>query len=334
MGNKKFLNYINNFRGIAITYITLGHCISAFSWPEDSILLSFMLTFVRGGTVLFVFIAGYLFQHLSYKFAYKRYMKAKMLNVISPYLIMSIPAVLYFTTVSSRPSMAYVENLPWLSRVIEYYVTGAQLAPYWFIPMIFVHFLLSPVYIWGDRNNVLYYLLPVFFLLSLSEWNIGRTPFNIDSYPHFAFVYFLGMWASRYRERLNSLLKQDSSLVLSAFLIAALTCYEMFVARNSTVNFIQHLLQCMFILGLLLKYDHLIGSLFDKLAALSFGIYFFHSYFITIFKMLYKSIFGALPTGSVLSMTVLLGCVLVFCTASIQLVKRYSNGRSRQICGV
>ena len=43
-----------------------------------------------GGTALFIFISGFLFQHLSKKFEYKNYLSKKWTNVILPYLFITV----------------------------------------------------------------------------------------------------------------------------------------------------------------------------------------------------------------------------------------------------
>ena len=48
-----------------------------------------------GGTALFIFISGFLFQHLSGKYEFKNYMSKKWTNVILPYLWTAIPGILF-----------------------------------------------------------------------------------------------------------------------------------------------------------------------------------------------------------------------------------------------
>jgi len=63
-----FLGYIHSFRALAIFFIVAGHSIDIFMWSIDSELERFLKIFFSNGTALFVFIAGYLFQHLSVKY--------------------------------------------------------------------------------------------------------------------------------------------------------------------------------------------------------------------------------------------------------------------------
>ncbi|MCR4662599.1 MAG: hypothetical protein K5622_01765, partial [Endomicrobiaceae bacterium] len=63
--------YIHIFRAIAIIIIVAGHC---FDCPQ-AILDSLVNVFIKGGTALFVFIAGFLFQYLSDTYTYPTYKK-------------------------------------------------------------------------------------------------------------------------------------------------------------------------------------------------------------------------------------------------------------------
>ena len=89
-----FLNYIHNFRAIAIILIVLGHSISYFSWSTYE-KLSVTILF-SNGTVLFVFISGFLMQHLFFKHEHREFYKRKIRHVVLPYLLSSIPAIIIF----------------------------------------------------------------------------------------------------------------------------------------------------------------------------------------------------------------------------------------------
>ena len=63
---KEILNYINVFRGLAILLILAGHTLQIGA--KGSIINNVSYEVWAGGTALFIFISGFLFQHLSYKF--------------------------------------------------------------------------------------------------------------------------------------------------------------------------------------------------------------------------------------------------------------------------
>ena len=92
---KEKLHFIDYFRAIAIVLIVAGHCI--FWGKPQGIIRQTNLYLFTGGTFLFVFIAGFLFQYLSYKFEYKSYLIKKWNNVVLPYIITLIPVVIFAT---------------------------------------------------------------------------------------------------------------------------------------------------------------------------------------------------------------------------------------------
>ena len=89
----KILNYINVFRGLAILLIVAGHTMQF--GEAGSLIQKASVEIFAGGTALFIFISGFLFQHLSGKYEFKNYMSKKWTNVILPYLWTAIPGIVF-----------------------------------------------------------------------------------------------------------------------------------------------------------------------------------------------------------------------------------------------
>lgn len=161
-----FLGYIHYFRALAIFFIVAGHSIDAFTWHSKDIERIIRIIF-SNGSVLFVFIAGYLFQHLLPKFTPYKYYKSKITNVIVPYILISIPAIIAFTAFVERQTVweGFYDNTIFM-QVGLFYLTGKHLAPLWFIPMISLFYVIAPLLEKTDKNKTIYYLLPAFILLS------------------------------------------------------------------------------------------------------------------------------------------------------------------------
>ena len=136
MSTHQRLNYIHIFRAIAIIFIVSGHSFLLECPNKDlQILLHEMLA---NGTVLFVFIAGFLFQYLSDTFEYVPYLKKKFLNVIFPYfLLSSIGIGIKFLFPQTNP-FHKADNL---TQVFMFLTTGAvhNIAT-WYIPVICLFF--------------------------------------------------------------------------------------------------------------------------------------------------------------------------------------------------
>ncbi len=97
---KSKLFYINYLRAFAILLVVAGHTLV---WGKKDSLIAFTNNYLfTGGTLLFVFIAGFLFQYLSYKFEYKKYLITKVKNVLLPYWITMIPVALVFAFTLNR----------------------------------------------------------------------------------------------------------------------------------------------------------------------------------------------------------------------------------------
>src|SRR5688500_5818695 len=96
---RQFLPYIHFLRGVAILYVFAVHARGFASyWESSPDTFKFLDTFSDpsegNGTTLFLFIRGFLFEHLSrYQFDFKKYLTQKFKNLILPYLIISLPLI-------------------------------------------------------------------------------------------------------------------------------------------------------------------------------------------------------------------------------------------------
>lgn len=291
-----FLHFIHQFRAIAIIFIVAGHSDNILYWEDGSLAHRLVTTIFANGTLLFVFIAGFLFQYLLPRYSHLKYYKSKLYNVIIPYVLISIPAVAYFVT-NKYPypflpegffefSMAY--QVYWL------YITGLHLTAMWFIPMITLFYLLGPVFAALDRDGRVYYLVPPLFVLSLF---LHRSYANLDIIHSFIFflpIYLLGMWTSRNLSLVMKIMERVHipaaliwvSLVVIQFFFfkAAGNVYvkEAFSFESDiiSVNMIQKTVLAFLLVYYLSRLQDRIGTSLDAIATTSFAIYFLHSYVI------------------------------------------------------
>jgi uncharacterized membrane protein len=285
-----FLNYIHNFRGLAILFIVAGHVIWSLHWKNDQP-DKMAIILITNGTIFFVFIAGFLFQFLSQKYEYKKYLSKKIKYVIVPYLIVSIPALIW---AFSKPSLPVPEwfkedfsGWPIWGQVIMCLLTGAHLKPFWFIPMIAIFYIISPVLIWLDRNPRFYWLLPLLVMVTLI---IPKPNFNNDtfqSFIHFFSIYVAGMFCSHFRERFFLLMERRYIFLIFAFIV--LTALEYFwmlppVNNVNSVNSVSKLILSVLLIYFFWLNEPRLPKILDRwmglLAEFGFGIYFLHEYFI------------------------------------------------------
>ena len=81
----------------------------------------------------------------------------------------------------------------------------------WFMPVIALFYFVGPLLIKGDRNHILYWLLPIFILASFI---VHRSPFfPTYNFVHFFSVYVLGMFLSKHKNVINPQLIQNKVLI-------------------------------------------------------------------------------------------------------------------------
>jgi peptidoglycan/LPS O-acetylase OafA/YrhL len=332
---KGFISYIHHFRGLAIIFVAAGHLL--MNWPEDSAVYRFFRVFWENGTVLFIFIAGYLFQYLSKRFEFKSYFIKKLQYVILPYFIVSVPIIIYRVMQNDYPGYIFVShpdflNWPVVNKVIYFYLHGAHMQQLWFVPMIFCFYLISPLLIFLDRHPRLYWLLIVFVAISCF---VEREPFSdiLRMFVHFISVYVFGMFLSRYREQVLTLFKKIWIPLSIATIAAIVVNYIYFEQYNPLLSYIQKMLLCCFSIYWLWKLDKYVPAFFSTLADLSFGIFFIHYYAILIIKAVYEKIAHHPIPGNIVFWIIYLVLVLLGSVLVIRAIQKMMGSKSRYLIG-
>ena len=325
---KSFLNYINVFRGLAILLIIAGH---TMQFGESSSLLhKINCEIVCGGTTLFIFISGFLFQHLSAKFEYKTYLSKKWTNVVLPYFITSIPGSLLCLFLPQ----IYGNSFDGLSPLIQIpmFLTVGRIhnTPTWFIPMIILFFLCSYILLKLEKKGILYKLLPFMFLITLIcpridvDYNsiMNLTYFHkylaclgyvFNGFIHFFALYVFGMFCSKYKDVIDIFYNKRLLLWILFIGLSAINIYLSYKGIYSSFTISKTVLTVL-ILGYLKHYDEWIMSkqqlnkVLDITAKYSFGLFFVHWYWFFI----YNQIFGLEKVISVVDNNYILVLEAVF----------------------
>ena len=304
---REMLNYINVFRGLAILLILAGHTMQMGekgSWINN---ISFEV--FAGGTALFIFISGFLFQHLSAKFEYKNYLSKKWTNVILPYMITAIPGIILCFTLPSVYGNPF-DGLNPLAQIGVFLTTGrVHNVPAWFIPMIVIFFFLSHFLLKLERNGRLYKLLPVLFLITIYCPRLDIEPewvANLDylhkyfeylkfigvSFVHFASMYVFGMYLSANKDKIDIFWQKRG--IIWFFMLATTIADIYFMHNNMFYNAtLSKIFLTILVLGYLKHYDEKIKSheklnkILDITAKYSFGLFFVHWYFVFAFNQLF-----------------------------------------------
>lgn len=329
-----FLNYINRFRGLAIIFVVVSHCIRLCDWQDHIFMEKMILNFFIEGTTLFVFISGYLLEHLKSKFQLIKFYKAKIKNVILPYILISIPAILlYVLKIKTEHEWILTNDFKsstMLFQVFKFYLTGAHLGPLWYIPMACLLFLISPFLLKIIDTRYKYIALIFFLFISLYYPKPYLNTNAFIAFMHYIFMYFLGMLFSNKKERINRVLAENKSVILLSILCVVFFILMAFKVPYSM--FIQKKVLCVLILSVFLMYEEYQGFKFlDNLAKVSFGVYFIHGYIIGAMVIIFKKMNLTL-SGAVYFIPISIA-VIAISQVLIMLCKKVFKGYSRYIIG-
>ena len=304
----KILNYINVFRGLAILLIVAGHTMQF--GDIGSLTQKISVEVFAGGTALFIFISGFLFQHLSGKYEFKNYLSKKWTNVIQPYLWTAIPGILLCLLAPTSYGNSF-DGLNPLLQIPMFLTTGrVHNIPTWFIPMICIFFLCSWVLLWLEKKNILYKLLPLFFAitfflprqdvdystvqeLSYSMKYLAYVKYIFVGFIHFFSMYAFGMFLSKYKEKIDTL--YNFRWIFWILMIGtAITNVYLSLSHGISNGTISKIFATILLLVYLKHYDEWLLSheklnkTLDIIAKYSFGIFFVHWYFFYLYNQIFS----------------------------------------------
>jgi surface polysaccharide O-acyltransferase-like enzyme len=351
----KFLQYIHNLRGLAILFVVAVHARAMspewFSHPAVNEFFDLFLDPSEGnGTVLFLFIGGFLFQHIaSRNFSYKKFIEQKFKVIILPYILISIPLIIIRVNTNfdslSLPEGFHERSLP--AQFFHYMLTGAHMPPFWFISTIVLFYLTAPLLHVCDNKWFYKWIFPFVILVCLFTYRPEHNANPLLSYVHYLPIYFLGMFASYYKDKILSF--STTLLYISAiayFTICALDLlgyitlsreitFEM-VVRDGLVMFniyiFKAMILCLMLMLLLYRFRDRQLPLLELLGDYSFGIFFVHYIFISISRKLLQSmginILFSLPAYLIYFLFILVASVI-----TVYLVKKLAGRKSRYLIG-
>lgn len=308
---KEYLNYIHNFRGTAILYIVLIHVSIAMPWGSNIISERISLILFNNGTILFVFIAGFIFYHLNSKsFNYFEYLRKRFSYVILPYLIISIPAIidkLYFDHPGDHwwltPSF---DEKAIFVKIVYMIFTGYHNGVLWFIPMISIIYFCSKPILFLARKPYFEFIAPLVFFLGLFLNSFGYRSNIIFSFLYFFPVFIFGIWAYKIKDVLFSNWKLILFLTLFSYLTIGfleyieLIPFDKYLRLRDTNEFIigfnldklKLSILCLLFLILFKQFFFNSNKILRILADYSFGIFFIHLYVLIILRFILTTFFS------------------------------------------
>lgn len=188
---------LENFRALAILCVMVCHLESIQGFGEGGRLFLFVF---GGGTTLFVFISGYLFHHTEHaRFDHMAYLGRKLRYVACPYLLLSAPVIV----AGLLESRAEAFDLSKPAYVMWSLLVGGSLVKtLWFIPMITVIFLLTPLF---HRLAQGPWLLPATLACLAFSLSSGRPVGSLNPFlgaAHYLGFYLLGVASSVHAARI------------------------------------------------------------------------------------------------------------------------------------
>jgi len=340
---KEFLKNIHYFRAFAIVNIVIVH---VWSIPEiykeyNRALYAFIditkEVMFHDSTIYFIFISGFLFHHLSPNFELKKYYKSKLFNVIFPYLFITMVILLFKNIDYSNFSFSF--RIP-IELVVETFIYGKAQIQFWYIPFIFIVFLVSPIILKIPKH-----FFPYIFILSSVLPLLGtRTGTRISywQYIYFFPIYLQGVWASMNYSKFISLVKSNSNQLL---FIAIFSTFSLIYVYNKShhVGYINiyeafHYLQKISISFLVIialkKIEHKDIPILNLLATYSFSIFFIHFMIGNDYFRNYFYCFIPDTSFLILTASVTFIIIVIFLTLIISMsIKRLFGGQSRYLIG-
>lgn len=352
---RQFLPYIHLLRGVAILYVISVHARGFESyWMSNPEYYSFLDSFSDpsegNGTTLFLFIGGFLFQHLTKNnFDFRKYLTQKFKNLILPYLIISLPLIfIRLNTDFQSPSIPDdFDNRTVLHQVGHFLLTGSHLPPFWFISTIILFYFTAPLLHVLDNRKFYTYVFPFIILACLFTYRPEHNANPFLAYLHFIPVYITGMWASYFKDKI---LSDDSTLMYTLLAIYLALCageltgwittprnttFENVLAGESfifNIYLLKALILCFFWTAFFYRLRQKNIPFLELLGDYSFGLFFVHYFFISISRKLFE-MNGITFDFSLLTYLMYFLIVLMASTVTVYFIKRLTGRYSRYLIG-
>lgn len=351
----RFLPYIEHLRGLAMMIVVAVHA-RGFTWewkshPETNRILNVFFDADEGyGTILFLFIGGFLFQYLtSDKFHYRSYLHQKFKNVIVPYLLISVPIILLRLNYAYE-NLALPENFEQRSlpgKITYFLLTGAHLPPFWFISTVVLIYITSPLLRLADNERFYKFAFPIVLLLGCFTFRSEHNANPLLGFVHFIPVYMLGMMASFYRDVLTRLRWRLLGPVVVAY--SVLTIADLLGANDTPKNlnfeqvvsqrlavfnvyYFKGLVFCILLMMLFYEWNETRMTLLATIGKLSFGVFFLHYPIISIFRKVIHMA-GFQLDFNLATYLLFFAIVLAASLTSVLLIKRVFGERSKILIG-
>lgn len=344
--NRSYIYFLHHFRLAAAILVVASHCYD-ISWGSHLGAPSsydFLINLLSGATALFVFISGFFFHYVSSRnFDFDAFLTARIRRLLIPYLAISMGlAITEYLIVAPEGLPLWV----FLVRIVSALFMGSAGPAMWFIPFIFIFYILSPVFLKFSREKMETKVVLLFGSLLLGLM-INRSADNADKIQnagYFLFYYLFGILFSTYMDRAIYIIRNNSVIIMSglAMLALAFAQYRLGMVDNPTgpwfsvtlfnIMYLQKIAQIIFLCGILYRTADRPLPWLTTISGWSLGIFFMHQFGLVLLKPLADN--GFVPTGQKYADLLLWTLALTgLSIALIWSIKRLMPGRSHYFIG-
>lgn len=348
--NGLFLAPLHAFRGFAILFIVAVH-----SWAVPIFINSNGKTdagikwvntlnevLFHDSTLFFTLISGVLFSIILQSRGWRVFYKSKLLNVISPYLVVTL-AYSAFVWNSDSITLTQMSMVEYFQLSMENILSGKGLFHLWYLPILALLFLFTPILVFiKDQGNLGW----LFWLIVMAPLFISRAwpDFSWMTVIYFMGAYSLGIYVGANYEKTKAFISRyfGSFVVLTFSTTVALIGLFQFegtilgwVSPRESIFYVQKLCMAALMLALFERSISAVPRWLNVLADYAFPIYFVHGVFLYLSIILLRSIGGVSFSAMQIMFAGLLNLVLIliFSIVIIAGFKRILGKKSRVLIG-
>ncbi len=296
--HSQFLGYLHSFRGLAIIQIVLIHSIVAAFLGANGFELDFTHPLVIANEVLFhdstlyfAIISGLLYTAILKSRGYRKFYRSKFKNVFLPYvfftLIFGVLDNEAGTGVFHESFLSYIKAIP------RYLLYGKAVGPYWYMPVLFFLFLMTPILDAILDNEK--FGKPIFIVLMIIPLVSTRVQMAFDyilslqTMIYFMGAYAFGMYLGRDLSSKLDKLKSNAAVLWIITISCSIGLVYLFIADIQMIGFVdlretlyyaQKLAMGVLFILWLRDLGESAPRWLSNVAESAFSIYFTHTFFV------------------------------------------------------
>ena len=349
MKTKKFIPSLHAFRGFAIINIVAIHAIEFIFFYVDSAEITpkpNLTPYAWGESILFhdstlyfTFISAILFSLILAERGYKNFFKSKLTNVFLPYLFFTCIVTWRNWSLEGTLTIFNGSLLEYMAVVGKNLITGGAIFSFWYIPVLFVLYLATPIFaklLAIDKAKWLVILIILAPLVCSRAW----PEVTWTNFAYFLGAYMLGMVAGANYQKTIEVIKRYFLLITLTAIVSTAVLVGLFyldspkwgmIDLTESAWYVQKIAFAGLIILLFERTMNVVPKWLDVLGNYAFSIYFLHAYLLfEMYDVMAKTI--AVPTSiaiilalAVLNVVIVLA-ISVFITYAIKLLLgRYSR---------